>query len=109
MAGREIGAGQPAISEMPIVDATPITICNAAADAEKNRFGKELQQDVQSAGADRHAQPDLPVRSVTDTSRMFMMLMPPTTRDIEATAASRSAMMRLLLSAVSAIWLKLRT
>ena len=49
------------------------------------------------------------VRSVTDTSRMFMMPMPPTTSEIEATAASSSAMMRLELSAVSAIWLRLRT
>ena len=40
---------------------------------------------------------------------MFMMPMPPTISDIDATAASRSAMMRLLLSAVSAIWLRLRT
>jgi hypothetical protein len=49
------------------------------------------------------------VRSVTDTSRMFMMPMPPTTSEIEATAASSSAMMRLELSAASAIWLRLRT
>ena len=38
-----------------------------------------------------------------------MMPMPPTTSDIDATAASRSAMMRLLPSAVSAIWLRFRT
>ena len=38
-----------------------------------------------------------------------MMPMPPTSSEIDATAASRSAMIRLLLSAVSAIWLRLRT
>ena len=38
-----------------------------------------------------------------------MMPMPPTSSEIEATAASSSAMIRLLLSAVSAIWLRLRT
>ena len=37
------------------------------------------------------------------------MPIPPTTSDIEATEASRSAMMQLFPSAVSAIWLKLRT
>ena len=49
------------------------------------------------------------VRSVTDTSRMFMMPIPPTRSEIEATAASNSAMMRLLLSRVSASWRRLRT
>ena len=48
------------------------------------------------------------VRSVTETSRIFMMPMPPTTSEIEATMASRIAMTRLLPSAVSAIWLRLR-
>ena len=38
-----------------------------------------------------------------------MMPMPPTKSDIDATAARRSAMMRLLPSAVSAIWLRFRT
>ncbi len=38
-----------------------------------------------------------------------MMPMPPTSSDIEATEASSSAMIRLLLSAVSANWLRLRT
>jgi hypothetical protein len=60
------------------------------------------------AGADRHTQANFP-RPVTDTSRMFMMPTPPTISDIDATAASKSAMMRLLLSAVSAIWLRWRT
>ena len=49
------------------------------------------------------------VRSVTETSRIFMMPMPPTTSEMDATAASSRAMMRLLPSAVSAIWLRLRT
>ena len=37
------------------------------------------------------------------------MPMPPTSREMEATAASSSAMMRLLVLAVSAYWLRLRT
>jgi hypothetical protein len=48
------------------------------------------------------------VLSVTDTRRMFMMPVPPTNRDIEATAASRMDMVRLEPSAVSATWLRLR-
>jgi len=42
------------------------------------------------------------VRSVAETSEMFMIAMPPTSSEIDATAAS-SAMIRLLLCAVSAI------
>ena len=42
------------------------------------------------------------VRSVAETSQMFMIPMPPTSSEIDATAAS-SAMIRLLLCAVSAI------
>ena len=41
------------------------------------------------------------VRSVTDTSRMFMMPMPPTSSEIDATVASSSAMILLLPSATS--------
>jgi hypothetical protein len=47
------------------------------------------------------------VRSVTETSRMFMIPMPPTSSKIDATAASKSVMMRLLLSAVSTNWLRI--
>ena len=49
------------------------------------------------------------VRSVTDTSRMFMMPMPPTSSEIDATVARSSAITRLLPSAAAAIWLRLRT
>ena len=50
------------------------------------------------------------VRSVTETSRMFMMPMPPTSSEIEATAASSSAMTAAAaLRRRSAIWLRLRT
>ena len=49
------------------------------------------------------------VRSVTETSRMFMMPMPPTSSEIDATVASSSAMIRLLPSAACAISLRLRT
>ena len=40
------------------------------------------------------------VRSVTETSMMFMMPMPPTSSDTEATAASSSASTRLEASCV---------
>ena len=49
------------------------------------------------------------VRSVTETSRMFMMPMPPTTSEIEATDASSSAMTRLLSSAALVMSLRLLT
>src|SRR3989442_1644796 len=49
------------------------------------------------------------VRSVTETSRMFMMPIPPTRSEIEATAASSTAMIRLLLSGPRASWLRVRT
>ena len=49
------------------------------------------------------------VRSVTETKRMFMIPMPPTSSEIDATMASSAAMTWLLLSCASAIWLRLRT
>ena len=49
------------------------------------------------------------VRSVTETSRMFMMPMPPTSSEIEATVARSADITWLLLSCASAIWLRLRT
>ena len=42
------------------------------------------------------------VRSVTDTSMMFMMPMPPTSSEIDAIAASSSVITRVLLSAAVA-------
>ena len=42
------------------------------------------------------------VRSVTDTSMMFMMPMPPTSSEIDAIAAIRSVITRVLLSAAVA-------
>src|SRR3977135_3267888 len=49
------------------------------------------------------------VRSVTDTSRIFMIPTPPTRSEIDARIASSSAITRPVLSAVEAISLKLRT
>ena len=53
---------------------------NAAQRAEDKRFDQELEQDVTIVGADALRRPISRVRSVTDTSMMFMMPMPPTTR-----------------------------
>ena len=49
------------------------------------------------------------VRSVTDTSRMFMMPMPPTTQRDRGDGGEQQRHDAALLSAVSAIWLRLRT
>ena len=49
------------------------------------------------------------VRSVTDTSMMFMMPMPPTSSEIEAMAASSSVITCVVLVAASAISVWLRT
>ena len=49
------------------------------------------------------------VRSVTETSMMFMIPIPPTSNDIDATAASSSVMASLALSEACAISLRLRT
>ena len=49
------------------------------------------------------------VRSVTETSRMFMMPMPPTSSEIEATLSSRLVITLLALSEALAMSLRLRT
>ena len=43
------------------------------------------------------------VRSVTETSMMFMMPMPPTTSEIEAMMPMRNCMVRVMTTAISAI------
>jgi hypothetical protein len=49
------------------------------------------------------------VRSVTDTSRMFMIPIPPTSREMDATQSSSIAITRLALSWAIAISFRLRT
>ena len=49
------------------------------------------------------------VRSVTDTSMMFMMPMPPTSRLTPATAPSMPVMVVVALAMASAIWVMSRT
>ena len=81
---------------------------DAAGDAHEHRLGEELQQHMEPARADRHAQPDF-ARPLGDrTSRIFMMPMPPTTARSRPRRRADSAMIWPLLSAVSAIWLRLR-
>ena len=48
------------------------------------------------------------VRSVTETSMMFMMPMPPTSKDTEAMAPSSSDITRVVSAAVSAAAARLR-
>jgi hypothetical protein len=94
MAANDIGAGQAVRGRLDENSR------DAAADADEYRLGKKLQRH-NLLRADRHPQSDLPrVRLVTETSRMSRMPMSPNTGDIDATAANRSAMMRLLPSAV---------
>ena len=49
------------------------------------------------------------VRSVTDTSMMFMMPMPPTSRETPAIAPSIIDMARVAMAAVAASAVRLRT
>ncbi len=106
----EIGAGQPASAEMASENATPIAMpAMPPVTLSSTASARNCSSTCRRRAPIAMRRPISRVRSVTDTSRMFMMPMPPTTSEIDATAASRSAMMRLELSAVSAIWLRLRT
>ena len=71
-----------------------------------DRFHEELQQtDVPSAArANRHTNPNL-ARPFGDRNEsiIFIMPMPPTSREIEATAPSNIAMTRALPEAASAM------
>ena len=58
---------------------------------KRDRLDQELRQDVAATRAHGHADADLPVRSTTETSMMFMMPMPPTISEIDAIAATSSA------------------
>ena len=51
-------------------------------------FHQELQQHISAAGPQGLAQADLLVRSLTDTNMMFMIPIPPTSRDTAPMAAS---------------------
>src|SRR5262249_34044654 len=50
---------------------------------------EELAEDVASPGSNRKPQPISRIRSVTETSMMFMMPIPPTRSDTDAIEASR--------------------
>ena len=67
-------------------------------DAEEDRLDQELQR-----------MPISRVRSVTETSRIFMIPIPPTRSEIDATMASSADITWLELSCASATWLRLRT
>src|SRR5713101_5229507 len=64
---------------------------DASADhRERHRLDQELEHDVAPARAPTAMRrPISRVRSVTDTSMMFMIPMPPTSRETEAIAASK--------------------
>ena len=101
---RDIGAGQPVKAEIDIENAAPIKIPAMPPLTLRNTASARNCSSTCSLRAPiAMRRPISRVRSVTETRRMFMIPIPPTTSDMDATAASRSAMMRLLPSAVSAI------
>ena len=63
----------------------------AADQAEDHRLDQELPQHVAASRADGLRSPISRVRSVTDTSMMFMIPMPPTSSETDATAASSTS------------------
>ena len=70
---------------------------NAAEECEHDGFNEELLEDVAVGRADGLAEADSRVRSMTDTSMMFMMPMPPTTREMDAIAARKSVRTDVML------------
>ncbi len=64
----------------------------AAHQAEHDRLDEELPQDVVAAAPTAMRRPISRVRSVTETSMMFMMPTPPTTSEMAATINSRMPM-----------------
>jgi hypothetical protein len=72
---------------------------------KRHRFHQELQQDLSLSSAPIASRmPISRVRSVTDTSMMFMMPMPPTRRLIAATAPSRLVSSVVVPVMAAAIW-----
>ena len=61
----------------------------AADQAEDDRLDQELPQDVAARAPTAMRRPISRVRSVTETSMMFMIPTPPTTSEIMATHSSR--------------------
>lgn len=84
-----------------------------ADDATQHRqhhgLDQELGQNLPLERADRQPNPDFAVRSVTDTSMMFMMPMPPTRRLTAATAPSSPVSIVVVAVCASAICLRSRT
>ena len=85
----ETDVGHPWKKVTPFAIPKPGDADAAAEKAQHDRLDQELHQHVAAARADRHAQADLRVRSVTDTSMMFMMPMPPTSSDTPRCSPSR--------------------
>ena len=76
---------------------------------QDHRLDEELQEDVDAACAPMAMRmPISRVRSVTLTSMMFMIPMPPTSSDTAATMARRSVTVRLLSSWALAISARFR-
>ena len=57
--------------------------------AQHQRFDQELEQNVAALRTHGDSDSDLPRPSVTETSMMFMIPIPPTIREIEAIAPRR--------------------
>ncbi len=67
---------------------------DASQEAENDGFGQELEQDVRSLAPTDMRMPISRMRSVTETSMMFMIPIPPTSSEIEAIPPRR--MVRML-------------
>ena len=68
---------------------------HAACQAQRHRFGHELQHHVAARAPSAMRMPISRVRSVTDSSITFMIPMPPTSSDTLATLASSAVIVRL--------------
>ena len=89
-AANEIGAGQPARIEIISENTTPMIIPAIPPVTLKiTDSARNCSRTCVLRAPIAIRRPISLVRSVTDTSKMFMMPMPPTISDIDATAASR--------------------
>ena len=86
IAGRLTAAGSgltaPTSSATPTPSRMPM---HAAAQRQRRGLDQELRQDVARRAPSALRMPISRVRSVTDTSMMFMITMPPTSSEIAAT------------------------
>jgi hypothetical protein len=96
------GSGSEACSSCPIANRELVLpqgldehADRTGGDGANDGLTDELDHDHPSVGADGLADADLTVRSMTDTSMMFMMPMPPTISEMPALAPRMFVSVRL--------------